>query len=209
MKYDRDKWNDRYAGAGYYLGPAPSRFLAGNMALIKDLAPGKKALDIACGEGRNSIFMARHGFAVTGLDISEEGIAKAEEWANDEGLAVTFHCADMKTHEFSETYDLIINFNFLLRDLIPKMFEALNPGGLIVFDTILETPTIEGNHNRSFLLQPGELLKIFARFPGEILRDEELPLGPMPTAQLIFRKKLNSSQSRQKKPIIPSQSFSN
>lgn len=198
MKYDRDKWNDRYAGAGYYLGPYPSRFLAENMALIKDLAPGKKALDIACGEGRNSIFLARHGFAVTGLDISEEGLAKAGKWASAEGLAVTFFCVDMKTHVFSENYDLIINFNFLLRDLIPKMFEALNPGGLIVFDTILETPTLEGNHNSSFLLQPGELRKIFARFPGQILADEELPFGPTPTARLIFRKKLNSSQSRQK-----------
>jgi len=196
MKYDREKWNDRYAGAGFYLGPDPSLFLAENIALIKDLAPGNKALDIACGEGRNSIFLARHGFAVTGLDISEEGIAKAEEWANAEGLAVTFHCKDMETHEFSETYDLIINFNFLLRDLIPKMFDALNPGGLIVFDTILETPTLEGNHNRSFLLQPGELRKIFARFPGDILADEELSLGSMPTARLIFRKKRHFSQSR-------------
>jgi tellurite methyltransferase len=82
MTDDRDKWNDRYAGAGFYLGPDPSRFLAENIALIKDLAPGKKALDIACGEGRNSIFLARHGFAVTGLYISEEGLTKAENWAN-------------------------------------------------------------------------------------------------------------------------------
>lgn len=188
MKYDRDKWNNRYAGAGFYLGPEPSRFLAENIALIKDLAPGKKALDIACGEGRNSIFLARQGFAVTGLDISDEGLAKAEKWANAEGLAVSFHCTDMVTYEFSELCDLIINFNFLLRDLIPKMFETLTPGGLIVFDTILETPTLEGSHNKAYLLQPGELRDIFARFPGEILADEELPLGPMPTARLIFRK---------------------
>ena len=189
MKYDRDKWNDRYAVAGFYLGPDPSRFLAENIAMIKDLAPGQKALDIACGEGRNSIFLARHGFAVTGLDISEEGLAKAENWANAEGLAVSFLCKDMETYEFSEAWDLIINFNFLLRDLIPKMVEALNPGGLIVFDTILETPTLEGNHKKAYLLLPGELRKIFARFPGEILVDEEIPLGPMPTARLIFRKK--------------------
>jgi tellurite methyltransferase len=164
MKYDRDKWNDRYAGAGFYLGPDPSGFLAENIALIKKLAPGKKALDIACGEGRNSIFLARHGFAVTGLDISEEGLAKAENWAKAEGLAVSFLCRDMETYEFSEACDLIINFNFLLRDLIPKMFEALNPGGLIIFDTIPETPTLDGNHNRAYLLRPGELRKIFYPF---------------------------------------------
>jgi tellurite methyltransferase len=189
MTDDRDKWNDRYAAAGFYLGPDPSRFLAENIARIKDLAPGQKALDIACGEGRNSIFLARHGFAVTGLDISEEGIAKARKWAKAEGLAVSFLCEDMETYEFTEAFDLIINFNFLLRDLIPKMVEALNPGGLIVFDTILETPTLEGSHKKPYLLQPGELRTIFARFPGEIMADEELPLGPMPTARLIFRKK--------------------
>jgi 2-polyprenyl-3-methyl-5-hydroxy-6-metoxy-1,4-benzoquinol methylase len=189
MTDDRDKWNDRYAGAGFFLGPDPSRFLAENIAMIKDLAPGKKALDIACGEGRNSIFLARHGFAVTGLDISEEGLAKARKWANAEGLAVSFHCMDIGTYEFSEACDLIINFNFLLRDLIPKMVNALNPGGLIVFDTILETPTLEGSHNKAYLLQRGELQTIFARFSGEILADEELPLGPMPTARLIFQKK--------------------
>lgn len=188
MTDNREKWNARYAGAGYYLGPDPSRFLAENMALIKGLAPGEKALDIACGEGRNSIFLARHGFAVTGLDISEEGIAKADQWAKAEGLAVSFHCMDMENYEFSETWDLIINFNFLLRNLIPKMFEALNPGGLIVFDTILDTPALEGRHNKAYLLQPGELRKIFSRFPGEILADEELPFGPLPTARLIFRK---------------------
>jgi 2-polyprenyl-3-methyl-5-hydroxy-6-metoxy-1,4-benzoquinol methylase len=189
MTNNRDKWNNRFAGAGFYLGPDPSRFLAENIELIKELAPGKKALDIACGEGRNSIFLARHGFAVTGLDISEEGLAKAEKRANAEALAVSFHCTDMETYEFSEAWDLIINFNFLLRDLITKMFESLNPGGLIVFDTILETPALEGSHNRSYLLRTGELRKIFTRFPGDILRYEELPDGPMPTAHLIFQKK--------------------
>jgi len=188
MNCDRDKWNSRYAGDGLYLGLAPSWFLAGNIDLVKKLAPGKKALDIACGEGRNSIFLARHGFAATGLDISEEGLAKAGKWANAEGLAISFYCIDMETYEFSESFDLIINFNFLLRNLIPKMVEALNPGGLILFDTILETPTLEGGHNKAYLLRPGELRELFAGFPGEILADEELPHGPMPTARLIFRK---------------------
>jgi 2-polyprenyl-3-methyl-5-hydroxy-6-metoxy-1,4-benzoquinol methylase len=197
MKEDKGKWNERYAGDGFYLGPAPSLFLAENIAMIKDLAPGEKALDIACGEGRNSIFLARHGFKVTGLDISEEGLGKAKRWANAEGLSVSFHCIDMESYVFSETYDLIINFNFLLRDLIPKMSEALNPGGLIVFDTILDAPTLEGSHKRAFLLQQGELRKIFAPFPGQILSDEEHLLGPMPNARLIFRKERHLGQTRQ------------
>src|SRR5512137_837356 len=88
MTDDRGKWNQRYAGAGLYLGRAPSRFLAENIALIEGLTPGKTALDIACGEGRNSIFLAKNGFDVTGMDISEEGLVKAEQWAKTDGLAV-------------------------------------------------------------------------------------------------------------------------
>jgi tellurite methyltransferase len=189
MTDDRAKWNERYAGDGLYLGRSPSRFLAENITLIKELASGIKALDIACGEGRNSIFLARNGFDVTGMDISEEGLAKAGQWAKAEGLVVAFRCIDLETFAFSESYDLLINFNFLLRGLVPMMVDALNPGGVIVFDTILDSPTLEGHHNRGYLLQPGELREMFSPFCGEILIYEELPCGPSPTARLIFHKK--------------------
>jgi 2-polyprenyl-3-methyl-5-hydroxy-6-metoxy-1,4-benzoquinol methylase len=191
MTDDRVKWNKRYGGDGLYLGRDPSRFLAENIPLIKDLAPGKKALDIACGEGRNSIFLARNGFDVAGMDISEEGLVKAEQWAKAEGLAVAFRCIDLETFAFNESYDLIINFNFLLRSLVPIMVQALNPGGVIVFDTILDSPSLEGFHNREYLLQPGELREIFSPFSGEILLYEELPFGPSPTARLIFHNNLS------------------
>jgi 2-polyprenyl-3-methyl-5-hydroxy-6-metoxy-1,4-benzoquinol methylase len=184
----REKWNRRYRGEGFYLGPDPSPFLADNMQMVLTLAPGRKALDIACGEGRNSVFLARQGFSVTGLDISEEGLAKGEAWAKSEGLEIGFFCVDLESYEFTERYDLIINFNFLLRDLVPKMMEALNPGGLLFFDSILNAPSLEGIHNRAFLLEPGELRRKFESLSGEIIRYEEMTSGPMPTARLIFRK---------------------
>ena len=188
MKDNRGKWNARYAEAGLYLGPSPSRFLTDNINLIKAITTGRKALDIACGEGRNSIYLAQQGFTVTGMDISEEGVAKGDRWAKREGVEISFLCVDLESFEFAETYDLIINFNFLLRGLIPKMVDALNPGGLILFDSILNTPTLEGEHTLAFLLEPGELRTIFAPFPGKIILCEELDQGAMPTARLIFRK---------------------
>jgi tellurite methyltransferase len=188
MDQDRIKWDSRYSGDGFLIGPQPSAYLTGNIALIESLVPGKKALDIACGEGRNSVYLAGRGFAVTGLDISEAGLAKASQRAAAEGLVIDFREADLEGYEFGEMYDLILNFNFLIRGLIPRLVAALNPGGLLVFDTILDTSSLEGHHTRHFLLQPGELECLFAGFPGKVLRYEERPLGSTPTARLIFRR---------------------
>jgi tellurite methyltransferase len=188
VEQDRDKWNARYAAGSLFLGPHPSSFLAERIDLIESLVPGRKALDIACGEGRNSIFLARRGFTVTGIDISEEGLTKAARWATGEGLEIAFLRANLEGYLFTERYDLILNFNFLLRDLIPGTVAALSPGGVLLFDTILDSPALPGVHRKEFLLQPGELPAIFAQFPGTVLHYEERPLDVSPTAKLIFRK---------------------
>ncbi|KAF0216928.1 MAG: type 12 [Geobacteraceae bacterium] len=188
MERDKAKWNERYDREEYLLGLNPSRFLEERIDFIISVCPGRKALDIACGEGRNSIFLARHGFTVTGLDISEAGIDKAGKRMAEEGLQIDFRLADLERYEFPETYDLVINFNFLLRDLIPKEVQALNSGGILVFDTILDAPSLQGVHNPHYLLQPGELRTMFERFAGVILHYEERPHDATPTAKLIFQK---------------------
>jgi len=182
------KWDRRFRERECVLGTGPSPYLADNIALIKSLVPDFRALDIACGEGRNSIFLAREGFRVTGIDISSVGLEKARKWMEREGLKIDFRQADLRHYVFSEQYDLIINCNFLLRDLIPKSVAALAPKGVLVFDTLLDSPHVPTTHNKDHLLQPGELVRIFSAFSGEILLPEELPYDPMPTARLIFRK---------------------
>ena len=142
MEHDRLKWNSRYAAEGFFLGPNPSRYLVERIGLVEALVSGRKALDIACGEGRNSIFLARRGFSVTGVDISEEGLAKAARRAAQDGLEITLLREDLETWQVHDSWDLILNFNFLLRDLIPQMVAALNPGGVILFDTILDSPEV-------------------------------------------------------------------
>jgi len=187
MNDDRTRWDQRYQGEEFLLGTEPSRFLSERIEEVKGLCPGRKALDIACGEGRNSIFLARHGFSVTGLDISPVGLAKARGWAEREGLHCEFCLVDLEKYPITETYDLIVNFNFLLRDLIPREVAALNPGGVIIFDTILESPTAPVPHRKDFLLQPGELARHFAPYPGTILFCGEYPDSATPTAKLIYR----------------------
>lgn len=188
METDRIKWNQRFESEDSFLGRRPSPFLLREIERIKTLAPGRRALDIASGEGRNSIFLAQHGFEVTGLDISDVGIAKAQQRAQEAGVAVDFRLVDLEGYQIGETYDLIINFNFLLRELIPQEYAALAPGGIFILDTIMSSAEIVVDHTADYLLQPGELVRIFKALEGEILFSEEVAEGQMPTARLLFRK---------------------
>jgi len=188
MEADRIKWNRRFASEDSFLGERPSPFLLREIERIKLLAPGLTALDIASGEGRNSIFLAQHGFIVTALDISDVGISKGKMRATDSGVQIFFRQMDLDGYKFTEKYDLIINFNFLSRKLITKEVTALNPGGLLLFDTIIGTSKMLAEHNPDYFLVSGELMQIFSQFDGDILFDEESDLGDVPTARLIFRK---------------------
>jgi 2-polyprenyl-3-methyl-5-hydroxy-6-metoxy-1,4-benzoquinol methylase len=183
-----NKWNERYKTEEFVLGTKPAPFLETNIDFIESLTPGRKAFDIACGEGRNSIFLAKRGFDVTGVDISETGLRKARKWMEQEHLQIEFRYANLEKYEFAETYDLIINFNFLLRDLIPKAVAALNPNGIMAIDTLLDSPFAPTTHKKEFLLRPDELYSIFINFPGTIFHHEERLHDQVTTGKLIFRK---------------------
>jgi len=188
MEEDRIKWDARYGGAGYLFSFAPSRFLEQCLERVCALTPGRRALDLACGEGRNAIFLAQKGFQVTAVDISPRGVEKGASRAAELGVDVDFVQADLQDYRLEESYDLIVDFNFLLRPLIPKMVAALRPGGVIVMETILDTPSLEEGHTRSFLLAQGELGRLFSREDGTIELLEEEPAGPTPVARVIFKR---------------------
>ena len=188
MESDRQRWNERYRTEEYLMGERPTRFLVESMPLIVERCPGRMALDLACGEGRNSIFLARQGFAVTGVDIAEEALAKAGRRAAAEGVSVDWINADLEEFDVPGRYDLILNINFLLRELFGQCVSALTPGGLLLVDTIMAAPGAIVPHDPLYLLQPGELSTLFATYPGQILVSEELPEGKNPTARLIFQK---------------------
>jgi len=189
MESDRIKWNLRFASDDSYLGERPSPFLLREIERIRQLAPGKRALDIACGEGRNSVFLALNGYEVTALDISDVGLAKAARQAEENALVIDFQCVDLDGYQFTEKFDLIIMFNFLLRDLIPQAVQALSAGGLLIVDTLLESPQLLATHkNPAYFLRRSELPDICRDLQGEILVYEELAKEEMPTARLLFRK---------------------
>ena len=90
---DRERWNARYASGEYAARTYPSALLA---AWTDRLPPGR-ALDVACGLGRNAIHLAAHGYAVDAMDISDIALAGARERADAAGVTVNWIEADLRT----------------------------------------------------------------------------------------------------------------
>lgn len=90
-KLTRQEWDDRYATTELIWGAEPNQFLVREVA---DL-PAGKALDLATGEGRNAIWLARRGWDVTGVDFSAVALGKAREIAADLDVSIEWVEADV------------------------------------------------------------------------------------------------------------------
>jgi len=126
------------------------------------------ALDIACGKGRNAIYLAQRGFAVTALDISAGALAEGRRRAQQQHLLIDWHLCDLEASALAPvagSFDLIINFNYLQRALIRPMQQAVKPGGHVIFETYLIDQAAVGHpKNPDYLLQHNELLECFGDF---------------------------------------------
>jgi tellurite methyltransferase len=167
LKTDQKRWNKRFKIKDFALGREPNPFLKRH---IRSLPKGK-ALDVAAGEGRNAVFLARHGFDVDAIDISEKGLKKARLLARETGVKIHALLFDLDTYSFErEKYDLIADFYFLKRNLIPRMKKSLKKGGMIIFETyilehrILDTLGTSGPMQAKYFLKPNELLRFFRDF---------------------------------------------
>ena len=100
----RQLWNDRYAGQELIWSAGPNELFASQ---VSGLQPGK-ALDVACGEGRNAIWLAEEGWDVTAIDFSDVGIKKASQIAEKRGVSLTWIAEDVSTWNLpQEEYDLV------------------------------------------------------------------------------------------------------
>jgi SAM-dependent methyltransferase len=158
----REKWNERYAAPGFTPFPdTPADWLVENADLLPD---GGWALDVACGDGRNSRYLAERGFTVDALDVSDVAIAALQAAAAERGLDVRPRAVDLEAEALpNDRYDAIVNLNYLQRDLFAPLAAALRPGGLLVFETFgTAHVTALGNRmDARFLLAPNELLTAF------------------------------------------------
>ena len=168
---DQKRWDEKHAGKGG--DQPPSSFLTEILSSASwQIAPGR-ALDVAAGRGRNACFLAEKGFSVDAMDISEIALQEARKTAEAKGLAINFIQAELEQAALpTDAYDLIINFNFLERSLVPKMKNALKLGGHVIFETYLVDQRVLGHpRNPAFLLGHNELLELFRDF--RVLRYRE------------------------------------
>jgi len=158
---DKMFWDRKYETEAYIFGKEPVGFLREHI----DLLPRGKALDVAMGEGRNAVFLAKNGFNVDGCDISEIAVKKALDLAKENNVKIHAFVADLETYKLpKDTYDVIACFYYLQRGLVPQMKEALKPDGMIIYETYTienRERGLEGPKNKDYLLKPNELLDLF------------------------------------------------
>jgi SAM-dependent methyltransferase len=95
MTMEAHDWNERYAASELVWSKSPNQFVA---EVAREFPCGR-ALDLACGEGRNAIWLARQGWAVTGVDFSDVALEKARALSCAAGVALDWHCADVLSFE--------------------------------------------------------------------------------------------------------------
>ncbi len=159
---NKQQWEDHYRGADSGSPQGPDELLAGNPALLT----GGLALDVACGSGRNALYLAECGYRVIAVDRSPAAVRLARGRARSKGLQLEAAAADMLDVRFGdERFDLIANFYFLERDLIPRIKQGLKTGGLVFFETFTShgIPRDDPRY-RKFLIDPNELLTMFSDF---------------------------------------------
>ena len=131
-----ERWNGRYAAPGFLFGEAPNAYLASKEA---DLPAHGRALSVADGEGRNSVWLAARGLAVDALDFSPVAVAKARRLAAARGAQVNFAVANVVALDWPvATYDVIaaIFIQFATPEERARLFawfkRALKPGGILI-----------------------------------------------------------------------------
>lgn len=150
---DKTRWNTKHKTV-----PMPITPSAIVMEYVKH-STNKKALDIACGVGRNSHYLAKLGYEVDAVDISDYALSQIED-------TQTIHTIETDLTHYKidpNTYDIILNINYLERTLFPSIMEGLKKGGLLIFETFI-TAHEDGYHNPSnpaFLLRSNELPEEF------------------------------------------------
>jgi SAM-dependent methyltransferase len=158
---DLEKWDARYREGQYASRRHPTALLE---RLIDDLRRGA-ALDVACGAGRNALYLAGQGFAVDAVDISAAGLERLGADADADGLAVRALEADLENGipaglPLADRYELIVMVRYVNLPLVAALIEKLADGGIFLSEQHLTTDRdVVGPRNEAYRLAPNALLE--------------------------------------------------
>ena len=152
--------------------PLPSTWFTWHDRWFK---PGQRVLDLACGDGRHSLAAAARGASVAAWDHDHARIEAGRALAESRGLRVDWRVVDLEKDWPPEPpFDAVLLFNYLDRARMPRVLEAVAPGGLLLMESFLVTQRDLGwGPSRSeHLLERGELARLVA--PLEVLHGREV-----------------------------------
>lgn len=164
------EYNALYRGASEVFTREPNAFL---VEAVRNRKPGR-ALDVGMGQGRNALFLARHGWEVTGFDSADEGVRQAKAEASRLGLRLTAQVNTFESFDFGlEQWDLIVLTYEPTKAIAPKITQALKPGGAVVVeDRHLDTKRVWP----AGTFADNELISVFSEL--RVLRYEDVWARP-------------------------------
>jgi len=166
----QQRWNQRWRDKASQADRQADPWL---QQIASMLVPGR-VLDVACGMGRNAVYLAERGFSVTAVDVSPVALDLLKAQVDKRGLDIDTRLIDLESQPLlpDGPFDLLLNIFYLHRPLLPDLLKRVAAGGMAVFRTFsCAGPAQFGSVNPEFALRPGELLEIFAGW--DVLLHEE------------------------------------
>lgn len=153
-----ERWNRILTAPNPSFNVKPNVFL---VEMSKGLRPGR-ALDVGMGQGRNALYLAQQGWEVTGFDPAEKAVAAAQEEARRLGIKLTALVQRDDEFDFGKAqWDMIVLSYVGLRHLVPRVIEALKPGGLVVVEGFHRDATKGASIGGAVVFDTNELLRLF------------------------------------------------
>ncbi len=188
---EREHWNRKYREApDAWMVPDPFLSQAFSEYILPMFPDAGSALDLAGGAGRHAIWLAKQGWEVRLIDISQTGVEQARQNAGP--LATRIHLVvddliHFKAAQTGPAFEIVMAFFYLERKIFSELVKAVRPGGLLLYKThtVSQARLAGGPKNPAHLLEPGELLQLTKEMRVLHYRETEAEKA---TAELVARK---------------------
>jgi tellurite methyltransferase len=168
----KSAWDAKFNRPQFIFGKRPADFLSQNYHYLPFEG---SVLDMGMGEGRNAVFLAQKGFKVTGIDISSVAVKKSHLLAKEYGVKIKAIAASLKDYKIAPaSFDAIICFYYVDRDLLENIKTWLRPGGILIYEAHTTKQRLHPAFRHDppeYFLKEQELLKLFTGM--RVLKYEE------------------------------------